>query len=47
MDKKWYNMLKPVINKYHNTIHYAIQMKHACDHKYDNSLEVKQNIELK
>ena len=47
IDKRWYDMLKPVINKCNNTVHSTIQMKPVRAHKDDNSLEVKQNIELK
>ena len=44
-DKKWYDMLKHVINKYSNTVNSTIEMKPVQAHRDDNSLEVKQNIE--
>ncbi len=40
-------MLKPVINKYNNTVHSTTQMKPIQAHKDSNRLEVKQNLELK
>ena len=46
-NRNWYDMLKPVINKYNNTVHSTIQMKPIHAHKDDNQLEVKQNLELK
>ena len=44
-DKKWYDVLKPVINKYNNIVHSTIEMKPVQAQKDNNSLEVKHNIE--
>ena len=46
-DKNWYDMLKPVIVKYSNTVHSTIEMKPTQAHQDNIRLEVNQNIEFK
>ena len=40
-------MLKPVINKYNNTVHSTIEMKPIEAHRDGNRTDVRNNLELK